>query len=308
MIPLIYHPNYHIQALGFENDHPFDIKKYKRIHDALIERGLRRDSDFLRPGMIRRRDLVAVHSLAYLKSLRRPEVLASIVELPAIGRLPVWLVHWILLRPMRFATAGTILACRKALESGVAINLGGGFHHAAAEWGHGFCVYADIPLAAKILHDEGLIRRVLVVDLDVHQGNGTAAVFHSWPWAAIFDIYERDNFPGVKEVEDYPLAVESGMSGWEYLRLVAAALPIALDQFGPDLVIYNAGSDPFMDDMLGGLCLSMSELAERDLMVISMARERGIPVAMVLSGGYSKVSWKIHVQSIEGILTRFDRD
>jgi histone deacetylase 11 len=118
---------------------------------------------------------------------------------------------------MRYATGGTILACRLALEHGVAINLSGGYHHAAAGWGGGFCVYADVPLAAKILHDAGKLAKILVVDLDAHQGNGTASVFQDWPWAAILDLYEEALFPSRKEPEDYPLPVRSGLTGAEYL-------------------------------------------------------------------------------------------
>jgi histone deacetylase 11 len=163
-----------------------------------------------------------------------------------------------------------------------------------------------VPLAAMILHQEGKIERLLVVDLDAHQGNGTAAIFHGWDWAFIFDLYERDIFPARKEPEDYPLPVGSGLTGSEYLGIVSDTLPKALDAVRPDLVIYNAGSDPFVGDPLASFRLSRSDLAERDLMVVSFVRERDIPVAMVLSGGYSAESWAIHADAIEGILTRFD--
>ena len=158
-----------------------------------------------------------------------------------------------------------------------------------------------------MLHDEGRIRKVMVVDLDAHQGNGTASVIDPWPWAAIYDLYERDIFPPRKEAEDYPLPVQSGLTGGEYLAIVEETLPRALDAVRPDLLIFNAGSDPFAEDPLAGFRLSMNELADRDLIVISMARERNIPTAMVLSGGYSALSWQIHTESIEAILTRFDR-
>jgi histone deacetylase 11 len=148
---------------------------------------------------------------------------------------------------------------------------------------------------------------VLVVDLDAHQGNGTAAVIRAWPWASILDLYEDDLFPFPKEPEDIPLPVPPGLTGVEYLEIVREALPRALDAHRPVLVIYNAGSDPFVDDPLTRLRLTARDLAERDLLVIRLARERGIPVAMTLSGGYSAESWRIHADSIEGLLTRFDR-
>jgi histone deacetylase 11 len=208
---------------------------------------------------------------------------------------------------MRFAVGRTILACRLALEHGIAVNLGGGYHHAASGWGGGFCVYSDAALAAKILHDEGKVGKVLVVDLDAHQGNGTASIFHGWPWASIFDLFERDIFPGQKETEDYPLPVRTGLTGIEYLGIVQESLPYVLENDRPDLIIYNAGSDPFVDDPLAGFRLTEGDIVDRDLLVVSLARERGIPVVMVLSGGYSAESWRIHGEAIEGILTRFDK-
>ena len=164
-----------------------------------------------------------------------------------------------------------------------------------------------MPLAVKLLHDEGKVGRVLVVDLDAHQGNGTAAVFQGWPWASIYDLYERDIFPARKEPEDFPLPVGPGLTGVEYLGIVRDTLPGALDAVRPDLVVYNAGSDPFVGDPLARYRLTAGDLAERDLLVVDTVRERGIPLAMVLSGGYSAESWRIHADAIEGILTRFDR-
>ncbi len=307
MVPLVYHQTYNITAFGLERLHPFDGRKYRRIHDALIARGLRRSGDFTRPRPVGRTDLLRIHTPDYLRSLRRSGVLARILEVPIVRRFPAWMVNWRILRPMRYATGGTILACRLALEHGVAINLGGGFHHAAADSGGGFCVYADVPLAVKILYDERKIGTVLVVDLDAHQGNGTAAVFRGWPWAKILDLYEEDIFPLPKEPEDYPLPVGPGLSGREYLEMVEEALPAALDAVRPDLVVYNAGSDPFIDDPLASHRLTKGDLAERDLLVVTAVRERAIPIAMVLSGGYSADSWRVHADAIEDILVRFDR-
>jgi histone deacetylase 11 len=306
MVPLIYHPRYNITAFGLERLHPFDGIKYSRIHDALVARGLRQPDDFVRPRPMSRSDLLKVHTPEYLDSLRRSTQVARILEVPVARRLPVWLLDWRILRPMRYATAGTVRAARLAREHGVAINLGGGYHHAAAGSAGGFCVYADIPLAAWTLHDEGLAAKVLIVDLDAHQGNGTAATIRHWPWAFILDVFQDSLFPVPKEPEDFPVPLATGSTGTEYLEVVREHLPKALDTVRPDLVIYNAGSDPYLDDPRAGLRLSMAELVERDLLVVELVRERSIPVAMVLSGGYSKLSWKIHADGIEGILTRFD--
>jgi histone deacetylase 11 len=307
MIPVIYHPKYNITAFGLERLHPFDGLKYRRIHDALIARGLRSPGQFVRPVPVTQTDLSKVHGTEYLQWLSSSRVLAQILGVPALRRLPAWLIHWRVLLPMRYAAGGTILACRRALESGLAINLSGGYHHAAGDWADGFCIYADIPLAAVTLHDEGRINKVLVVDLDAHQGDGTAAVFRSWPWASILDVYEQDLFPSVKQPEDFPIPIPAGLTGADYLEIVRAALPHALDAVNPDLVIYNAGSDPYVEDPLTFLRLSKSDLADRDLLVATLTRERKIPMAMVLSGGYSSESWRIHADGIESILGRFDR-
>jgi histone deacetylase 11 len=306
MVPLVYHPRYNITAFGLERLHPFDSIKYRRIHDALVARGLRKPGDFMRPRPMSRGELLKVHTEPYVDSLRRSAEIAGILEVPVARRMPAWLLDWRILRPMRYATGGTVLAARLAREHGVAINLGGGFHHAAAGSGGGFCVYADIPLAARILHDEGQARSVLVVDLDAHQGNGTAITIRPWSWAFILDVFQDSLFPIPKEAEDFPVPLAAGTSGREYLDVLRDNLPRALDLVRPDLVIYNAGSDPFVDDPLAGLQLSMGELADRDLLVVDLVRERSIPIAMVLSGGYSAISWKIHADSIEGILTGFD--
>jgi len=308
MIPIIYAPTYNFTAFGLERLHPFDGRKYQRIHDALVARGLRRPKDFVRPRPAGRKALLRLHTPDYLRTLRRRSVLARILEIPVVQRLPAWVTNWRILRPMRYATGGTILACRLALEHGVAINLGGGYHHAAADSGGGFCVYADVPLAVNVLHLEGKTGNVLVVDLDAHQGNGTAATFRVWPWAKIMDLYEKDIFPIPKEQEDYPLPVGPNVTGREYLPLVEDTLSKALDDVRPDLVVYNAGSDPFIDDPLAYFRLTRNELAERDLLVVTRVRERSIPIAMVLSGGYSVDSWLIHTDAIENILVRFDRD
>jgi histone deacetylase 11 len=307
MIPLIYHPKYNITAFGLERLHRFDGLKYRRIHDVLIADGLRKAAEFVRPQPARSEDLERVHAPEYLRSLRRSKVLAEILGVPVLAGVPAVFIDWRVLLPMRYATGGTILACRKALEHGLAINIAGGYHHASASWGEGSCAYTDIPLAAATLHAEGLIERVLVVDLDAHQGNGTAATIRPWPWASILDVYEDDLYPIPKQAEDFPIPITAGLSGAEYLAIVDESLPRALDVVKPDLVIYNAGSDPYVEDPLTRLRLSRSDIADRDLLVATLVRERGIPMAMVLSGGYARESWRVHADGIEAILTRFDR-
>src|SRR5262245_52905671 len=237
MVPLVYSPSYNITACGLERLHPFDSQKYRRIHDWLIRQGLRRPGDFIAPRPSTRADLLRVHTPAYLRSLRDRRVLARILEVPVVRCLPAWLIAWRVLRPMRWATGGTVLACRLALERGLAVNLGGGFHHAARDRGGGFCVYADAPLALLTLHAEGRISSALVVDTDAHQGDGTADTIRPWPWAHLLDLYEADLFPWPKAEEDIPVPLPPRTNGAEYLERLHALLPAALNQFHPDLVV-----------------------------------------------------------------------
>jgi histone deacetylase 11 len=307
MVPLVYSRKYNVTAFGLERLHPFDSNKYRRIHDWLIRQGLRKSGDFVRPRPLRPGALLQVHTPEYLHSLRDRDVLARILEVPVVRRLPAWLIDWRVLRPMRWATAGTMLACRLAVEQGLAINLGGGYHHASGHRGGGFCVYADVPLALRALHEEGRLQSALVVDTDIHQGNGTADTIRAWPWAAILDFYEANLFPWPKAEEQLAVPLSAGLNGADYLEELRDHLPAVLDHTRPNLVVYNAGSDVLASDPLGHLRLTPAEMAERDLYVVSEVRARGIPLAMVLSGGYGPASWEAHAQSIEGILTRFDR-
>jgi len=306
MIPLIYSPKYNISAFGLERLHPFDSRKYRRIRDWLIRQGLRRPRDFVAPRPATHTDLLRVHAPEYLRSLRDRRILARILEVPVIRYLSAWLIEWRVLRPMRWGAGGTLLACRLALEKGLAINLGGGYHHAGRDRCGGFCVYADVPLALVTLKQEGRVQSVLVVDTDAHQGNGTADALRPCPWAHLLDFFEEDIFPWPKVEEEMAVPLPPWTNGAEYLDALREHLPRALDLFRPDLVVYNAGSDVLWSDPLSRLFLTAEEMAERDLYVVTEVRERGVPLAMVLSGGYGPASWEAHARSIEGILARFD--
>jgi histone deacetylase 11 len=308
MVSLVYHPRYNITAFGLERLHPFDSLKYRRIHDWLIRQGLRTPDQFHAPQACPRHDLLRVHTADYLDSLGQRSVLARALEVSLLRWLPASLTAWRVLAPMRLAAGGTILACRLAREGGLAINLGGGFHHAAPTAGGGFCVFADIPVALASLHAEKPFHSVLIVDTDAHQGNGTAVAIRSWPWAHLLDLFEADLFPWPKASEEMPMPLSADITGPEYLDLLATHLATALERFQPELIVYNAGSDVLATDPLTRLGLTDTELIERDLHVVTAAHERGIPVAMVLSGGYGPHSWLAHARSIEALLTRFDTE
>lgn len=301
MVPLIYSPSYNITAFGLERLHPFDSTKYRRIHDWLIRQGMRKARDFITPRPATRDDLLRVHTPEYLDKLRYRTELVKILEVPVVGMLPAAFTDWRVLGPMRWATGGTIEACRRARETGFAINIGGGFHHARGDHGHGFCVYADVPIALATLHAENPFRSVLVVDTDAHQGDGCADAIRDWPWAHMLDFFEESLFPWPKSTESYPVPLRFGLGGADYLDLLHRHLPLALDRFRPELIVYNAGSDVLRTDPLTSLMLEPAEMEERDRYVVSQARERDIPLAMVLSGGYGPHSWKAHAHSIEAL-------
>jgi histone deacetylase 11 len=307
MIPLIYSPRYNISAFGLERLHPFDSGQDGRIRDWLLRQGLRTRGDFITPAPCTRDDLLRVHTAEYLRSLRNRRLLARILEVPIVRLVPSWMIAWRILRPMRWATGSTTLACRVALEKGIAINLGGGYHHAGRDRGEGFCIYADVPLALLMLKEAGSLTSALVVDTDAHQGNGTADTIRPWPWAHLLDLFEQDLFPWPTVEEDVSVPLPASTSGADYMDALREHLPRALDRYRPDLVVYNAGFDVLASDPLSCLTLTPDDMAERDLYVVTEVRERRVPVAMVLSGGYGMASWKAHALAIEGILARFHR-
>jgi len=186
----------------------------------------------------------------------------------------------------RAACAGTLLAARLAMEHGLACNTAGGSHHAFADAGAGFCVFNDVAVAAAVLLAEGSVARVLVVDLDVHQGDGTAALFANDPRVFTLSLHAQSNFPARKKTSDLDVPLPRDLDDRGYLDVVRAALPPVLDAFAPDLVFYNAGVDPHRDDRLGHLALSDAGLAARERFVVDAVTRRGVPFVGVVGGGY----------------------
>jgi acetoin utilization deacetylase AcuC-like enzyme len=209
----------------------------------------------------------------------------------------------------RRASGGTLGACLAALEDGFAANLAGGTHHAFADRGEGYCVFNDSVIAARAVRAEGLVERVVVVDTDVHQGNGTAAILGGDASVFTFSIHGAKNFPFRKEESDLDVALPDGADDGEYLDALEGGLERALDRSGAQLAVYLAGADPFEDDRLGRLCVTREGLAERDRLVLESCRERGIPVAVTMAGGYAREvedTVDIHFQSIERAATLLD--
>jgi acetoin utilization deacetylase AcuC-like enzyme len=225
--------------------------------------------------------LALAHAPAYVDA-----VLSQSLDPAAVRRIGLPVSAQVATRA-RAASGGTVLTARLALEHGLACNTAGGSHHAFAGYGSGFCLFNDVAVAARVLLREGLVERVLVVDLDVHQGDGTAAIFRDEARVFTFSMHCRTNFPLRKQTSDLDLALDAGLEDEPYLALLAAHLPGLLENVRPDLVFYNAGVDPHVDDRLGRLALSEQGLWRRERLVLGICLRAGVPVAGVVGGGYA---------------------
>jgi histone deacetylase 11 len=314
---LVYAPQYDIGFFGLERLHPFDSRKYGRAWRA-VGRELRRQRDrawlgLSRPASVA--DLAAVHDRAYLDRLRNSHEMAAALELPLVAGLPGWTVQWAVLRPMRWAVAGSLVAARAALSAGVAVNLSGGYHHAKPDRGEGFCIFNDIAYLVHGLRADGQLGaddRIAYIDLDAHQGNGVCYHFRSDRRVFMYDAFNRDIFPddpAARQRIDSPQPLPAGCGGAAYLRLLKTSLPEFIDAIQRSgrvgLAVYNAGTDVFERDLLGGLRLSSADVLERDLYVIGELRARNIPVVMLLSGGYGRESYRLVANTVVELLRRY---
>lgn len=313
-----YDSRYNIGLFGLERLHPFDSRKYGRAWRLLRKQvgPLLRRSHLSVPRAVTRAELLAVHDAAYLDSLRRSVIVADAMNVPAARHLPNWLLDWCVLRPMRWAVMGSLLAAETALAEGVAVNLSGGYHHAKPDRGEGFCLYSDIALLVHHLRMKGSLAsdaRIAYVDLDVHQGNGVCHHFMKDSRIFLYDMYNPAIYPAydrlARERLDCDVPLPSLCMGREYLGLLQKCLPGFLDSLcrskTPALAIYNAGTDVFIGDALGNLFLYGEDVLERDLFVIAECRARGIPVVMLLSGGYSKQSYRLVAATVRTLLERY---
>lgn len=307
MTVVVYNPKYDIRFGGLERLHPFDSRKYSRAYaSAKAELGqtLTRatvDPEVEAPSST----LSTVHTQAYLQELREPSVVAAALELGFVRFLPIKLVDRYVLAKMRLATAGTILAAEAAMERGLAINLSGGYHHAKRGSGEGFCVYNDIAIAIRTLRAKGLLtqaQQVLYVDLDAHMGNGVAEVFADDRSVILFDMFNRGIYPAGDPAQarlDFGLALDFGIEDSLYLSTLQRKLPEAIDGLThPGFAIYNAGTDVFEGDPLGGMKLSEQAILQRDRFVLRQLRERGIPTMMLPSGGYTRESHRFLARTV----------
>ena len=308
-LPLVYSSHYDITLLGLEKLHPFDSAKYGKVYRFLRKEAGLKKTDFHRPEAVSREELLEVHTAAYLDSLKQSAKIAQIAELGLLSKVPAFLLDWRLLRPMRFATGGTLLAADLAMEHGWAINLGGGYHHAKADSSSGFCFYADINLAALRLTQKHKCKKVMVIDLDAHQGNGFEAIFAGDPRFVTLDVYNGDIYPhdsAARKFINYDFPIPSHTGDDFYNDVIRWEIPAALEKEQPDCIIYNAGTDIFEKDPLGALSITGPAIMKRDLFVFRQAWERKIPILMLLSGGYHALSWQIIGHSIKNVMQKLE--
>ena len=274
---LVYSNEYWMVETG---KHVFPLQKYRLVYENLLAMGAKKEN-FLRPRPAPDEDVLLVHTARYLKRVKTGTL--SQAELKALEiRYSPELVRFALL-----SVGGTVLAARKALERGLAVHLGGGFHHAFPDHGEGFCLLNDVAVAARKMIEDKLARKVMVVDCDLHQGNGTAAALAGRKDVFTLSIHQMDIYPAEKPLSTVDVGLWAGDGDAKYLAQLGAHIPRIYNEFRPDLVLYLAGADPYEKDQLGGLSLTKAGLKERDKVVIENARRLKIPVAVVLAGGYA---------------------
>ncbi|MGC4046022.1 MAG: histone deacetylase [Armatimonas sp.] len=302
---IVYSSHYDINFGGLEKLHPFDSKKYSRAWKRVPEL---HDLKISVPGPAADETLLTVHKLDYLESLKSATTLAQALELAIIAKLPVTLTNMAVLRPMRYGVAGTLLGAQAALEEGLVFNLSGGYHHAKPNTGEGFCLFNDIAIAINAVC--GPDDTALYVDLDAHMGNGVAHCFLNDPRVKHFDMYNGDIYPhwdiDARDRIDGRHKLKMGTPSKVYMETLQAELPGFLDAHTPArIAIYNAGTDPYFGDSLGGLKLSVDAILERDLFVLEQLRQRNLPTLVLPSGGYSEASHRMIATTLSEAARRF---
>ncbi len=277
-LQIVHHPDY---DAGFAVNHRFPMSKYPRLMVALRERGLAVAEALSMPEPAPAAWLKLAHAADYVDQViacKVPERIEREIGFPVGPRVSL---------RAQLATAGTVLAARLALRHGIACNAAGGSHHARRAQGAGFCTFNDVAVASLVLLGEGLVENILVVDLDVHQGDGTADILQDEPRAFTFSMHGERNYPVRKIASDLDVALPDGSGDQAYLERLGAILPELSGQRRWDLVFYNAGVDVHVEDRLGRLALTDDGICAREAMVIGHFRARGVPVCGVIGGGYS---------------------
>ena len=293
MLPfkLVYHEGYDLR-LG---QHVFQSQKFGMVRDLVLAERIAEPADILSPEPATDEDVLRVHTREWVDKLKHDTLSASErmrLEIPYSDAV---------VRGFWLAAGGSILAARCAITDGFGFNIGGGFHHAFPGHGEGFCMIHDVAVAIRRLQADGALQKVLVVDTDVHQGNGTAAIFADDARVFTLSLHQENNYPDPKPPSDLDVNLADGVGDEQYLEFLDKALAEAFRRFAPEMLFYIAGADPYRDDQLGGLTLTMQGLQERDALVFAEARLRGLPVAVAYAGGYARQvedTVRIHVNTV----------
>jgi acetoin utilization deacetylase AcuC-like enzyme len=262
-------------------DHVFPTEKYKMVRDLLVKNDGFKKEDFVRPSTAKDEDVLLVHTKAYLDKLKcgRLSVQEQLtLELPYSAEL---------VSASLLCVEGSIMAAKIALKDMVGIHLGGGFHHAFPDHGEGFCVFNDVAIAIRRLRKDGLIKKAMVIDCDLHHGNGTACIFQKDDDTFTFSIHQENNYPFLKPASNLDIGLQDGAGDEMYLEGLHKNIPEIIEEFKPDFIIYVAGADPYRKDQIGNLGLSVEGLKKRDEFIFEMCNKFNVPVAVVLAGGYA---------------------
>ena len=280
MLPyrLVYSDSY---DLNF-GQHVFPTEKYRLVHDRLLSDGFASAQDFFAPEPASDEQILLVHKPEWVTKLKTGSLsYFDLMKLEIPYSEQMVKAFWL-------ATGGTILASRNALRDRIGFNIGGGYHHAFAGHGEGFCAIHDVAVAIRVLQKEDAIKRAMVVDCDVHHGNGTAGIFAGDASVLTLSIHQFENYPTEKPPSTIDINLPDGVGDEEYLHELKEDLEPAIREFRPDLLMYIAGADPYREDQLGGLALTMDGLKARDRLVLETALGAGIPVSIALAGGYAR--------------------
>ena len=277
VIPIVHHPAYEVDI----GPHVFPTGKYELVRQRLLTEGTIVSDDIRKPTMVTDADMRLVHTHEFVEKIKAGTLSPQeqrVLEVPLSAELR---------EAMWFCAGGTLLTAARALDHAVSVHLGGGFHHAFPAHGEGFCLINDVAVAIHILRRDKVIERALVIDLDVHHGNGTAAIFAEVPAVFTFSMHQQHNYPSSKPPSDQDIGLEDGTDDDTYIGLLDENLPRIIRTHAPEIAFYLAGADPYREDQLGGLSLTMDGLRKRDDIVYDRVRAAGVPLAVTLAGGYA---------------------
>lgn len=278
MFPVAFHPSYHYPV---PQGHRFPMEKYTLLPQQLLYEGIVTESDFFAPAPLSLKEVYAVHEKRYIDAFVQGTLTSQAARRIGFVQSPL-LVE----RELRLAN-GTLLGAMKALDTGIAFNIAGGTHHAGYDFGEGFCMINDQAVAAKYLQEHTHIKKVLIIDLDVHQGNGTAHIFREDQSVFTFSMHGQHNYPFRKEKSDWDIGLEDGCSDEVYLALLQEALPALINRAKPDFIFYQAGVDILGSDKMGRMQCSLAGCKKRDELVLQTAYRHNIPLQCSMGGGYA---------------------